>query len=105
MVRAQLAAAISRSAALMVTRASFSASSNVAVDTAGPETGPVPNVGGAPAVVGDGGVELLCCRPRHPAAAAIAPIGAVIKNFRRVFMDAGCIPSTAIPAPVGASVA
>src|SRR2546428_13063719 len=51
----QLAAAISRSAALIVTCASFSASANVAGDTTGPDAGDVPKVGGAPGVVG--GVE------------------------------------------------
>src|SRR5882672_1079884 len=57
----QLAAAISRSAALIVTCASFSASANVDGDTAGPAPGAVPNVGGAPGVDGgaDGGGGVL----------------------------------------------
>src|SRR3954464_13666319 len=50
--RCQLAAAISRSAGVMVTCASFSASANVDGETAGPETGPAPNGGGAPGVTG-----------------------------------------------------
>src|SRR6185437_4379847 len=45
----QLAAAIARSAELISTCASFSASANVATDTDGPAAGAVPNVGGAPA--------------------------------------------------------
>src|SRR5205814_1867393 len=83
-----LAAAIWRSGSPMLMRASFSASSNVDTDTGGPDTGPVPNVGGAPAVGGDPGDEPVCRSPRHATAAAIAPIGAVSRNFRRVFMDA-----------------
>ena len=46
--RCQLDAASSRSAGRIVTCISFSASANVAGDTGGPVTGPVPNVGGAP---------------------------------------------------------
>ena len=54
--RCQLDAAISRSAGRIVTCTSFSASANVAADTGGPVTGPVPNVGGAPGVAaGDAG--------------------------------------------------
>src|SRR3954467_7811390 len=49
--RGQLSAAIWRSDWVMVTRANFCASANVDADTGGPETGPVPKVGGAPAVV------------------------------------------------------
>src|SRR5688500_1508521 len=45
--RRQLIAAISRSAVLIVTCTSFSASAKVDGDTAGPDTGAVPNVGGA----------------------------------------------------------
>jgi len=56
--RCHVDAAISRSAAFIVTCASFSASANVAADTGGPDTGPVPNVGGAPGVVGVGGGAL-----------------------------------------------
>ena len=58
MVRCQVEAAMSRSAGVIVTCASFSASANVADDTGGPDTGPVPNVGGAPAVV-DGVVDCV----------------------------------------------
>src|SRR5882724_4808381 len=57
----QLAAAISRSAALIVTCASVSASANVEGDTAGPDTGAVPNVGGAPGVVGGVETVAFCC--------------------------------------------
>src|SRR4026208_324761 len=81
--RGQLAAATWRSDDVMLTRASFSASSNVDTDTGGPDTGPVPKVGGAPAVVGGAAVDPLSCPPRHATAAAIAPIGAVIRNLRR----------------------
>ncbi len=59
----QLAAAISRSAGLIVTCASFSASANVAGETGGPDTGAVPNVGGAPGVVGAArNLERSACR-------------------------------------------
>ena len=53
-VRPQLAAAISRSPAVIVTCASFSASANVEAATAGPDAGDVPKVGGAPGVAGAG---------------------------------------------------
>src|SRR5438034_4680985 len=81
----QLAAAISRSAALIVTCASFSASANVRRDTAGPDTGAVPKVGGAPG----GGAETVapCGSPRHATAAPSTPSGAVIRNCLRVFMS------------------
>jgi hypothetical protein len=49
-VRPQLAAAISRSPAVIVTCASFSASANVEAATGGPAAGDVPKVGGAPGV-------------------------------------------------------
>src|SRR6185436_11423574 len=58
--RRQLAAACSRSAGLIVTCASFSASSKVDAETGGPETGPVPKVGGAPATPDGGGDGALC---------------------------------------------
>lgn len=45
-------AACCRSASVIVTCISFSASANVAVLTGGPAPAPVPHVGGAPAVVG-----------------------------------------------------
>src|SRR5438046_4040752 len=81
----QLAAAISRSAALIVTCASFSASANVRRDTAGPDTGAVPKVGGGPG----GGAETVapCGSPRHATAAPSTPSGAVIRNCLRVFMS------------------
>ena len=86
MDRCQVAAAISRSSGVSVTCASFSASANVAADTGGPLTGPVPNVGGAPAVGDDDGGAADCESGRHAAAAASAVNGAVIRNCRRVFM-------------------
>ena len=64
---------------------SFSASANVAGETAGPEPAPVPNVGGAPGVSGVDceldGPDLL----RQEAATSTA-MGAVIRNWRRVFI-------------------
>src|SRR3954466_7280246 len=44
--RGQVAAAVWRSDSVSVTRASFSASAKVAAETGGPDTGPVPKVGG-----------------------------------------------------------
>src|SRR3954454_6839053 len=88
--RGQVAAAVWRSDSVSVTRASFSASANVAADTDGPDTGPVPKVGGAPAVVGAEPGAALCGSERQPAATAIAPIGAVIRNFRLVFIPLPC---------------
>ncbi len=84
--RRQLAAASSRSAALIVTCASLSASANVDAATGGPDAGAVPNVGGAPGVVC--GVEPIagCCPPPHATAAPRTPSGAVIRNCLRVFM-------------------
>jgi hypothetical protein len=81
----QLAAAISRSATVIVTCASFSASANVDGETGGPDIGPVPKVGGAPGVVGGAGGVPTCGSARR-AIAASAPIGAVIRNCLRVFM-------------------
>src|SRR2546428_2841155 len=49
--RRQLSAAMVRSASLMVTCMSFSASRNVVVETGGPTSGDVPNAGGVPGVV------------------------------------------------------
>jgi hypothetical protein len=83
--RCQLAAAISRWAALIVTCASFSASAKVAGATAGPETGPVPKVGGAPGVAG-AEPPVLRGSLSHATEAASAPSGAVIRNRRRVFI-------------------
>src|SRR6202030_2187807 len=82
----QLAAAISRSAAVIVTCASVSASANVDACTAGPAIGEAPNVGGAPGVVGGVETELPGCSLRHATAAPSTPSGAVIRNCRRVFM-------------------
>jgi hypothetical protein len=47
----------------------------------------VPNVGGAPGVVGGVAGALPCGSERHAiAAASAAPMGAVIRNCLRVFM-------------------
>jgi hypothetical protein len=79
-------AACWRSAGVIVTCISFSASAKVAGVTTGPEPRPVPNVGGAPAVVGAvcgpvGGASL-----RHAEAATSTPRGAHSRNCRRVFI-------------------
>src|SRR5215510_1683867 len=91
--RGQVAAAISRSAALIVTCISFSASANVDGDTGGPAAGAVAKVGGAPGVVGAAGVAaggvatlVLCGSLRQAIAAPSAPSGAVIRNCLRVFI-------------------
>src|SRR5262245_42021574 len=86
--RGQLADAISRSAALIVTCISFSASANVEGETGGPAAGAVANVGGAPGVAGSepagcaGGVAtvVVCGSLRQAIAAPSAPSGAVIRN-------------------------
>jgi hypothetical protein len=89
--RGHVAAAISRSAAVIVTCISFSASANVAGDTGGPATGAVAKVGGAPGVVGgaagadDGGVVTVVCGVSLRQAIA-APSAAVIRNCLRVFI-------------------
>ena len=90
--RCQLDAASSRSRRRIVTCTSFSASANVAADTGGPVTGPVPNVGGAPGVDGSDagagvGADAEGGWVLHAAvAAATIPKGAVIRNCLRVFM-------------------
>src|SRR6266536_1054310 len=80
-----VSAACCRSASVIVTCISFSASANVAGETAGPEPAPVPNVGGAPGVSGVDceldGPDLL-----RQAAVTSTAIGAVIRNWRRVFI-------------------
>src|SRR6185295_19031410 len=75
--RRQLAAAISRSAGVIVTCASFSASAKVDGATGGPETGPVPNVGGAPGV--DDEVVALLGWLLQATTAPKAPRGAVMR--------------------------
>src|SRR6185436_18172774 len=85
--RRQLAAAISRSPAVIVTCASFSASANVEADTAGPEAGDVPKVGGAPGVGGGVGTTVAGWS-RQATAAPTTLNGAVIRNCLRVFMRA-----------------
>src|SRR5262249_45808716 len=85
--RCQLAAAISRSSAVIVTCASFSASANVEAATGGPDAGDVPKVGGAPGVVGSGvWLTVAGCRSRQATAAPTTPSGAVIRNCLRVFI-------------------
>src|SRR5262245_23748337 len=83
-------AAWRRSAGVIVTCISLSASANVAAVTSGPEPAPVPNVGGAPAVVGPDGEldgELAgAAALRHALAATSALRGALIRNWRRVFI-------------------
>jgi hypothetical protein len=87
MDRGQLAAAMSRSAGLMVTCASFSASAKVEDDTAGPAAGAAPNVGGAPGVAGGWlPAVAFCASPPHATAAPRTLSGAVIRNCLRVFM-------------------
>ena len=81
----QLAVAISRWSGLIVTCASFSASAKVAGETGGPDSGPVPKVGGAPGVAGAAD-DPLWGSARHATAAASAPIGAVMRNCLRVFI-------------------
>src|SRR5262245_59114091 len=78
----QVSAACCRSASVIVTCISFSASANVAGVTAGPEPAPVPNVGGAPGVVGgdavDNGGEAGAVSLLHALAATRNPSGARI---------------------------
>ena len=90
----QLVAAMSRSASESVTCASFSASAKVAGDTCGPTAGAVPKVGGAPggapgaesgAPAADLGAPGSLSAPRQAATAPMRPIGAWIRNCRRVF--------------------
>src|SRR5262249_54298277 len=80
------AAACSRSAAVIVTCISFSASANVAGVTSGPDPAPVPNVGGAPGVAGVDCEAGAGDSPLQAAAAMRNPSGARIRNWRRVFM-------------------
>src|SRR5439155_22482879 len=81
----QLAAAICRSLALIATCASRSASAKVDGETGGPDTGPVPNAGGAPGVAAGVEVGALCVPPRQPTAPSTVR-GAWIRNCLRVFM-------------------
>src|SRR5690242_5783990 len=97
----QLAAATSRSAALIVTCASFSASANVAGETAGPDSGPVPKAGGAPGVSGVAVVRPPApppagCRSRRHAAAE--PTIVAMRNCLRVRMAGHYTPSGLLPA-------
>jgi hypothetical protein len=85
--RRQLSAAISRSPAVIVTCASFSASANVEAATGGPDAGDVPKVGGAPGVAGGGGGPPAAGGwSRQATAAATTPSGADIRNCLRVFI-------------------
>ena len=79
-------AACCRSAGVIVICISLSASANVAAVTSGPEPAPVPNVGGAPAVVGVDEGFVGVAELRHALAATSAPRGALIRNWRRVFI-------------------
>src|SRR5690242_13754607 len=91
MLLRQLPAASSRSAAVMWNWTSFSASSKVEAETAGPTSGAVPNAGGAPgcAVAAGCGVLLQAAR-----AAAVAPARNCLRDFR--FMVAcGLYPANA----------
>jgi hypothetical protein len=85
--RRHVAAAIVRSASVIVTCTNFSASANVAGETAGPTSGAVPNVGGAPGVEDVDGTDDFCSSPRQAAATPSRPIGAWIRNCRRVFTN------------------
>jgi hypothetical protein len=91
----QLPTAVARSASVIVTWASFSASANVVAETSGPTAGAVLNATGAPGVDGvEGSVAAPVClafvsdSPRHAAAAATRPNGARMRNCRRVFKTA-----------------
>ena len=70
----------------MVICTSFSASANVSAVTGGPEPGPVPKVGGAPAVVDAGGLDAgadcgaVGAASLHAAVATRNPSGALIRN-------------------------
>src|SRR5215475_13240289 len=79
-------AACCRSAGVIVTCISLSASANVCDVTSGPEPAPVPNVGGAPAVVGVDGALFGVAELRQAPAATRALRGALIRNWRRVFI-------------------
>src|SRR5947207_3374994 len=84
--RRHVPAACCRSAAVIVTCISFSASANVAGETMGPEPVPVPKVGGAPGAAGvdcelEDGLSL-----RQATVAVRNPSGARTRNWRRVFI-------------------
>src|SRR5688572_23544025 len=86
----QDAAACSRSAAVSVTCISFSACSKVAGVTGGPAPAPEANVGGAPGVgVAPGAGWLLDedVSLRQAALATSMLSGALMRNWRRVFMS------------------
>src|SRR5262252_7222960 len=82
-------AACFRSDGVIVTCVNLSASANVSTVTSGPEPFPVPNVGGAPAVVGVDVALLDCGEVRHAVTPTRTPRGARIRNWRRVFMVCG----------------
>lgn len=86
-VRGHDSAIIARSASVLVTWASFSASANVADEMAGPLRADVPNATGAPGVDGAAGKSLPLggCSPRQAAATETKPRGALRRNWRRVF--------------------
>src|SRR6266545_5096573 len=80
-------AACCRSAGVIVTCISFSASANVSRVTTGPDPAPVPNVGGAPGVTGVDWELSDCDLLRQAAATTSAASGALIRNWRRVFIS------------------
>src|SRR4051812_10859870 len=94
-------AACWRSAGVIVTCISFSASAKVAGVTTGPAPLPVPKVGGAPAggvdCEGVGGPSV-----RHALAATSTPRGACNKNCRRVFIERGAYSYLPTGASLGA---
>ena len=81
----QLLDAISRWAAVIVTCSSFSASAKVAGVTSGPTGGAVLNAVGAPGV---DWLAVVDCgsSPRQAASTPSSPMGAWMRNWRRVFM-------------------
>src|SRR5438477_10325805 len=81
MLLRQLDAAISRSAALISTCASFSACANVAGETGGPTSGDVPNAGGAPG----GKSAALLTGLRQAAVTAAMLADTRVRNCRRDF--------------------
>src|SRR2546428_5608264 len=81
-----VSAACCRSAVVIVTCISFSASAKVAGVTTGPAPAPVPNVGGAPGGTGVDWEINDCDLLRQAAAATSMASGARTRNWRRVFI-------------------
>ncbi len=84
-VRGHDVTSIARSDGVWLTRASFSASANVAAVTSGPTGGAVPKATGAPGVDCAGVVAAGAGASRRHAARVARLSGAVIRNCRRVF--------------------